>query len=194
MDNLTLKPCSAFGLDAPTVVQIGPYRIAERLDVALASVATRRDRAGDLATAAHAAAVPLPQPARAVPGHPFSALWVAPEMWFIEAPFHSHPDIAADLKTALGDAASVTEQTDAWVRFDLTAPSLTRLLERLSNVDLDAVPVGYASRTVIDHLGCYLVKRAVGDVTLYGPRSSAKSLLHALEVAAVVCVADFSTN
>ena len=194
MDNLTLKPCSAFGLETPTVVQIGPYRIAERLDVALASVASRRDRAGDLATAAHAAGIPLPEPARAAPGDPFSAFWVAPGMWFVEAPFDSHPDIAANLKTALCDAASVTEQTDAWVRFDLTAPSLTPLLERLSNVDLDAVPVGYASRTVIDHLGCYLVKRGQAEITLYGPRSSAKSLLHALEVAAVVCVAAFPTN
>lgn len=185
MDNLTLTPRSAFGLDTPTVAQIGPYRIAERLDVALASVATRRDRAGDLATAAHAAGIPLPDPASAVPGDPFSAFWVTPGMWFVEAPFDSHEDIAALLKTALGDAASITEQTDAWVRFDLSAPSLTPLLERLSNVDLDAVPAGYASRTVIDHLGCYLVKRSMEKVTLYGPRSSAKSLLHTLETTAL---------
>ena len=37
---------------------------------------------------------------------------------------------------------------------------------------------------VIEHLGCYLIKRRQGEVTLYGPRSSAQSLLHALETAA----------
>ena len=185
MDKPILHPLSAFGLTAPTILQIGLYRIAERPDVALASVAVRRGRAGDLATAARALGLPLPDPARAVTGDPFSAFWVAPDMWFVEAPFAGFEDIAAHLKTALGDTASITEQTDAWVRLDLTAHSLTPLMERLSNVDLAAVPVGFASRTVIDHLGCYLVKRDETEVTIYGPRSSAKSLLHALEIAAI---------
>jgi sarcosine oxidase subunit gamma len=88
------------------------------------------------------------------------------------------------LKEALGDAASVTEQTDAWVAFDLAAPDLAPLLERLSNVDFPAVRNGHATRTVIEHLGCYLIRHGQGNVRLYGPRSSAKSLLHALEVAA----------
>jgi sarcosine oxidase, subunit gamma len=51
-------------------------------------------------------------------------------------------------------------------------------------VDFPAAPVGFASRTVIEHTGCYLIKRAAGAATLYGPRSSARSLLHALTVAA----------
>ena len=188
MDKPILHPLSAFGLTAPTILQIGLYRIAERPDVALASVAARRGRAGDLASAAQAVGLPLPDPACAVSGDPFSAFWVAPDMWFVEAPFAGFEDIAVHLKTTLGDTASITEQTDAWVRLDLTAHSLTPLMERLSNVDLAAVPVGFASRTVIDHLGCYLVKRAVTEVTLYGPRSSAKSLLHALEIAAISIV------
>ena len=58
------------------------------------------------------------------------------------------------------------------------------VLERLCNVDFRAVPNGYATRTVIDHLGVYLIKHGPGEVRLYGPRSSAKSLLHALETAA----------
>lgn len=188
MDKPILQPLSAFGLDAPTILQIGPCRIAERLDMVLASVAARRGRAGDLASAARALGMALPDPARAATGDPFSAFWVAPDMWFVEAPLDRCDDIAADLKAAFGDTASITEQTGGWVRFDLTAPSLTPLMERLSNVDLAAVPVGFASRTVIDHLGCYLVKRAVDEVTLYGPRSSAKSLLHALEIAAISVV------
>ena len=88
------------------------------------------------------------------------------------------------MKPALGDADSVTEQTDAWFRFDISSADLTPLFERLSNVDLTLVPTGFASRTVIDHLGCYLVKRAADQVTVYGTRSSAASLLHMLEVTA----------
>ena len=38
----TLKSLTALGHDAAEVVQIGPYRIAERFDVALASLALRR--------------------------------------------------------------------------------------------------------------------------------------------------------
>ena len=177
-----MKARTALGHDAPEVVEIGSCRIVERFDVALASVAMRRGQ--DLTAAARAACVPLPGVARAETGDPFNAFWVTPEMWFVEAPFASHEDIAAHLKGVFGDAASVTEQTDAWVRFDLSAPNLVPMLERLSNVDVAAVPVGFASRTVIDHLGCYLIKRAQGEVTVYGPRSSAGSLLHALEIAA----------
>ena len=83
MDKPILQPLSAFGLSAPTVRQIGPCRIAERLDVALASVAVRRGRAGDLATAARTLGLPLPDPACAVSGDPFSAFWVAPDMWCV---------------------------------------------------------------------------------------------------------------
>lgn len=181
-----MQPVTALGAGEPRVVEVGAYRIAERFDVALGSVAVRRGQ--DLTALAAAAGVPLPGPGRALDGPVYSAFWVTPEMWFVEAA-GGDLDIAAALKAIFGDAASVTEQTDAWVRFDLSAPDLgapdlVALLERLSNVDLARVPVGFASRTVIDHLGCYLIKRGVAQVTLYGPRSSAGSLLHALEVAA----------
>jgi sarcosine oxidase subunit gamma len=178
-----LKAMTALGADAAVVRRIGPLTITERVDVALASVAARRGRMGDLARAAAAAGVPLPGPARHAAGAPYAAFWVAPEMWLIEAPFATHEPIADLLKAALGDAASVTEQTDAWVAFDLAAPDLAPLLERLCNVDFPAVPDGFATRTVIEHLGCYLIRHGQGLVRLYGPRSSAASLLHALEVA-----------
>lgn len=180
----SLHMLTALGAAEPAVHQIGPYRIAERFDVALASVATRKGRDKDVAKAAKAAGVPLPGPAGWLGEEPFAAFWVAPEMWFVEAPFASHQDIVAHLKPLFGDAASLTEQTDAWVRFDLSAPDLAPLLERLCNVDFPALADGYATRTVIEHTGCYLIRRGKGEVTLYGPRSSARSLLHAVEVAA----------
>ena len=181
----SLMALTALGAREPAVVEIGPLRITERTDLALASVAARRGRMADLAAAARTAGVPLPEAARHQAGAPYSAFWTAPEMWFVEAPFASHELIADLLKVSLGDAASVTEQTDAWVAFDLAAADLAPLLERLCNVDFPSVPNGYATRTVMEHLGVYLVKLDQGAVRLYGPRSSAQSLLHALEGAAV---------
>jgi sarcosine oxidase, subunit gamma len=179
-----LKTMTALGAHEPAVMTVGPVKITERFDVALASVAARRGRFGDLETAAKAIGLPLPDPARFTAGEPWSAFWVTPEMWLVAAPFATHELIAAMLKDALGDAASITEQTDAWVVFDLAAPDIAPLLQRLCNVDFQGVPVGYATRTVIEHLGCYLIKEAEDAVRLYGPRSSAESLLHALKIAA----------
>lgn len=180
-----LHAVTALGRAEPLAITVGPLRIAERFDVALASVASRKGRAGEMRAAADRAGIPLPDPARAEARDPWGAFWVAPEAWFVEAPHASHEDIVAHLKPILGDAASITEQTDAWVRFDLAASGLSRVLERLCNVDFVGVPVGFATRTVIEHLGCYLIRRGAGEATVYGPRSSARSLLHALETAAV---------
>jgi len=178
-----LRAMTAMGAHDPHTVTVGPLTVTERFDVALASVAARRGR--DLSEAAKTAGVPLPGPALYQVGVPYSTFWVAREMWFVEAPFASHERIEALLKTAFGDAASITEQTDAWVAFDLAAPDLEPLIERLCNVDFRGVKDGHATRTVIDHLGCYLVRHGNGEARLYGPRSSAQSLLHAVEVAAL---------
>jgi sarcosine oxidase subunit gamma len=178
-----LKSLTALGHDVPEVITTGPYRIAERFDVALASVAVRQGQDKAFAAAAKTAGVPLPGPSMAESGKVFGAFWATPEMWFIEADFATHEDITAALKPAFGETASITEQTDAWVRFDVSGLGLVALFERLSNVDLGKVPDGYATRTVMEHLGVYLVKRS-DMVTLYGPRSSAAVLSHALEVTA----------
>ena len=180
----SLQPLTALGRREATTVTHGPLTISERTDVALASIAARKGRMADLAKAAQTEGVPLPGPAAHQEGSPYSTFWVAPEMWFVEAAYATHELIADLLKSALGDAASITEQTDAWVAFDLTADDLTPLLERLCNVDYATRPAGYATRTVMEHLGVYLIKHGPGAARLYGPRSSAESLLHALETAA----------
>ncbi len=181
-----LRAMTALGAHAPARLTVGPLTITERFDLALASVAERRGRGADLARAAGAAGLPLPEPARYRAGTPFATFWVAPGMWFAEADFASHELIADQLRSTLGDAASVTEQTDAWVIFDLVARDgrLAALLERLCNVDFTAAPDGFATRTVIDHLGVYLIRQGADAARIYGPRSSAQSLLHALEAAA----------
>ena len=182
-DQSGLQPLTALGQLAPETVTIGPFTITERMDTALASVATRRGRETDVARAAGTAGIPQPGPG-AYASQTLAAFWLSPEMWMVEAPFATHQDIRAALLVGFADAASITEQTDAWVRFDLSAANLPSLMERLCNVDLARAPDNAATRTVIDHLGCYLIKRSATEITLYGPRSSAHSLHHALTVAA----------
>ncbi|KAF0113584.1 MAG: sarcosine oxidase subunit gamma [Rhodobacteraceae bacterium] len=180
----SLIAMTALGAREPAIITRGPLTITERFDVALASVAARKGRMADVAKAAEKAGIPLPGPAAHQQGTAYSAFWTASEMWFVEAPFATHELIADLLKSALGDAASITEQTDAWVVFDLAASDLARVLERLCSVDFSSVPAGYATRTVLEHLGVYLIKHGPGAARVYGPRSSAESLLHALETAA----------
>ena len=179
-----LKAVTSLGQDAPVVMEIGPYRIVERVDVALASLAIRRGCNDAFLKASKSAKLPLADIARAQSGAVYHCFWLSSEQWMIEAPFASHEDITAHLKSIFGNAASITEQTDAWVRFDVTAKDLQPLFERLCNQDVAAAPIDFATRTMIDHLGCYVIKRAASEITIYGPRSSAQSLLHAIEAAA----------
>ncbi len=182
MDKL-LKPLTALGHDAPVVEALGRWKLVEVFDVALASVAPRRGREAEVAKLAATAGIPLPEVARFAAGPVFGAFWLTPDMWMVEAPLAGHEDIRAALLAVFGGTASVTEQTDAWVRFDIDGPDLPRLFVKLCNVDLAGAADGFATRTVVEHIGCYLVKRGQ-VVTLYAARSMAESLHHALHLAA----------
>ncbi len=187
MDNL-LKPLSPLGHDTTHSVVIGPVTITENTGVALASLASRLGQEKLVAKAAKTAGIPQPGPGASTTDAVYGAFWLGPEQWMIEAPFVSHEDIVSILKPVFGEAASLTEQTDAWVRFDLEGADLPRLFERLCGYDLRASGAGAATRTMIEHLGCYVVLRQKGSpadtVSVYGPRSSAHSLHHALITAA----------
>lgn len=182
MADLMLKPITPLGNDLPTRVTIGPVTISEVVDTALASLAQRMGQ--DISAAAKGAGIPLPAAGRWEQGASYAAFWLSPEMWMVEAPFASHEDIVAQLKPVFGEAASITEQTDAWARFDVSGDHLPRLFERLCNYDLTRHGAGSASRTMIEHLGCYVAIREANRVSVIGPRSSAASLFHALETAA----------
>ena len=179
-----LKSLTPLGHDTPITETIGAVTITENTGTALASLASRLGREAEVASAAAAAGIALPGPGRSLSATIYAAIWLGPEQWMIEAPFTTHEDITAHLKPIFGEAASITEQTDAWVRFDITASDLPALFERLCNHDLRRAGVGAATRTVIDHLGCYVIRRSETEVTILGPRSSAHSLHHALTTAA----------
>jgi sarcosine oxidase subunit gamma len=178
-----LKALTPMGETDALVEVVGPVTIVENLGVALASLASRLGQEEAVHKAAKAAGIVLPGPGRIENGSVYNAFWLGPEQWMIEAPYASHEDIVAVLKPLFGEAASITEQTDAWVRFDLTADDLPKLFERLSNFDIAKAGIGAATRAVIDHLGCYVVRRTARQISVLGPRSSAQSLHHALVTA-----------
>lgn len=178
-----LRPLSALGRSSLAPDAVGPVTIAESMDAALASLAARRGREAELQARAADAGIPLPGPGEAAVQGDWGAFWMSPGMWFVEAPYASHGDIVTHLKPLFGDSASLTEQTDAWVRFEVTGP-LQPLFERVCNLDLHRFVPGSATRTVIEHLGVYAIRRSPEVMTLLGPRSSAASLRHALLAAA----------
>lgn len=69
--------------------------------------------------------MPLPAATRWAAGKTYAALDGARDV-VRRAPLATHEDIVAQLKPAFGDAASITEQIGAWVRFDLSAPTWAR--------------------------------------------------------------------
>lgn len=184
MADQRLKPITPLGHATPHGVTLGPVSITEVTDTALASLAIRRGEAKAVADIAETAGIPLPPPGTATTAGTYAAFWLSPDMWMIEAPFATHEDIVAILKPHFGETASLTEQTDAWARFDVTGADLPAMFERLCAFDLRAHGPGSATRTVIEHLGCYVVIRAEGHLSVIGPRSSAASVFHALETAA----------
>ncbi|MFY2826341.1 sarcosine oxidase subunit gamma [Ruegeria sp. MALMAid1280] len=151
--------------------------------VALASVAAR---AGLEPKAAEVLAqlidAPVPEVGRWA-GATVKAFWSGPDQWMIEAPYDSHEDLADQVKAVVGDTASVTEQTDAWTRFDLSGDSISAVLELLCQLDLRRLDDGGSARCAIHHLGCFVLRRTPEMVSIFGPRSSAGSLHHAIVTA-----------
>lgn len=166
--------------------RIGGITIVENPDLALASLTTRMGRDGDVAKAAKKLfGFVLPEPGRMESKGDWAAFWTGPGQWMVTAPFISHEDIASIVKAGIGDAASITEQTDGWARFEVEGARAVDMFERLAAAPTRRMQAGDAVRTAMEHLGCFLLCNVTGHgFSVIGPRSSAASLHHALSVAA----------
>lgn len=184
MAEVNLQPLNALGGAEPARDVIGAVEIFEVPAIVLASLASRRGQEQAVAASALAMGLALPGPGKASASTPCAALWLGPDQWLVMADSPTHEDIAAILQAAFGPAASITEQTGGWVCFDLRGPALPRLFEILCPLDTATMAPGSGTRTVIEHLGCYVICLAQGWFRLFGPRSSARSLYHALVTAA----------
>ena len=113
-------------------------------------------------------------------------LGMQPDQLFVlfEAP---DPDRAVEtVAAALGPAAYVTDQSDSWAMLRIAGPGVRKALERLCPLDLDdvAFPQGRVARTVMEHLAVIILRDGADSFLLMSPRSSARSFLHAVELAA----------
>jgi sarcosine oxidase subunit gamma len=182
----SLRPLTALGGSSPQQDRIGALTIVETPDVALASVAARLGQEAVCRKALGGAlGAAVPEPGKALLVDPVSALWMGPDQWLLWARHQSHELLADGIKTELGAAASVTEQNDAWVCFDVSGPSVVDLSERLCAAPARRMRTGDAQRTAIHHMGCFLIVLEAGqEFRFVAPRSSAGSFHHALVTAA----------
>ncbi|WP_050604204.1 sarcosine oxidase subunit gamma [Ruegeria sp. 6PALISEP08] len=180
-----LKPITPLGSDTPRQDVIGTITITEVVDQALASVAARTDQGATVRDAmSDKTGLALPDVGKSAEVGPYSAFWMGPDQWMITAAHDSHELLAAELKSSLGDKASVVEQTDGWCRFDVAGAALCDLFERLCNAPVRTMKPGAAIRTTAEHLGVFLQRLADDRIAVFGPRSSAGSLHHGLVAAA----------
>ena len=74
-----------------------------------------------------------------------------------------------------------TDQTDAWVVLEISGPDTMAAMERLCPLDLASFETGTSGRTVMEHMGAFVVKIEDNRFWLMSASSSAASFLHAVE-------------
>jgi sarcosine oxidase subunit gamma len=181
-----LTALTPLGAQGARVTTFDGVEITENPDWALASVAARQDRQKQLSAAAKKLlGGALPGVSLVSGTSEISAFWIGPEQWMFQAPFATHEDLAAQLKKALKDTASVVEQTDGWVRFEVKGARAMDVFERLCALDTRAMATGHVTRTAIEHMSCFVICQKAGHAfSVLGARSSAASLHHAMCTAA----------
>jgi sarcosine oxidase subunit gamma len=180
-----LEPITALGNTSARVDKFQHITLTENDDLALASLAARLGQEKTCQTALKKLLGDVPGPGRAQFQNPEEGFWMGPNQWMIAAPRDTHELLALTLKDTFGTAASVTEQTGAWVVFDVQGAAMPDLCERLCAVPIRTMSAGDAHRTVIHQLGCFVMRRTThGHIRIFGPRASAGTLHHAILTAA----------
>lgn len=177
-----LIPLTALGGTAPRSVTHGALTITENPGLALASLALRRG-GGEPAPFGLA----LPGPGHWSQTGGVAAFWTGPGQWMLEAEGRAESDFAAEVAAAC-HGCSITEQTDAFVAFEIDsatgAAPILALMAKLVNLDTVAFAPGHATRTGFEHMSVFVIRRAERRLALLGMRSAAETLWHALETAA----------
>lgn len=177
-----LVPITALGGSAQRVETFGVLTLRENASLGLASLALRTGQAVPAPFG-----LTLPGVGGAAFSGPIGAFWTGRDQWMIMAENKAETDFAASLKAEVPQA-SVTEQTDGWVAFDISARdgagSVEAAMRKLINIDPKALGPGRATRTGLEHMSVFVIRSAVDRCTFVGMRSYAEALWHALGVAA----------
>ena len=179
-----LHAVSPLGFTTPHKDMVGAYAISEVTDRAMVSVTARKNCGAAVTTILTKI---LKQPAPKVGGYcagEIEAFWIGQSQWMLAAPFDEYEDIVVSFADTFKSKASLTEQTDGWCRFAIIGPDIDRLCTLLCNLDTRASTTGTASRTSVEHIGCFFIRVADDCLHVIGPRSSAGSLYNAISVAA----------
>lgn len=174
-----LIPMTALGARTPRVLAAGPLTLTERPEIALASLALRR---GAVPPAPFGLVLPGPGETAAL--GEVTAVWTGPGQWMIAGEGLAGTGFAERVAAA-APGTSVTDQTDGWVWLEMTGPAdgILSVAERLVNLPPAALAPGHATRTGLHHMSVFLVRPAPGRLAIWGMRSAAGSLWHAIATA-----------
>lgn len=176
-----LAPLCALGGKTPRVDRYAGVTLSENPNLALASVGARMGQETECkAQLAQVIGADAPCPGKAVLRLPELAVWIGPDQWMLAAPLDPDEDLDLKLGSQFAKVASVTEQTDAWVCFDLQGDGIEAVLQLCCNIDIERMRIGDATRTAIHYMGVHVIRTAADALILLGARSSAASLHHAL--------------
>ncbi|PIB24028.1 hypothetical protein BFP76_01895 [Amylibacter kogurei] len=77
----------------------------------------------------------------------------------------------------------VTDQSDGWVALEISGENVILALERICPIDLhtDKFLIGHFARTMMEHMGCIILRTDTQTYQLFSASSSAESFLHAVE-------------
>ena len=176
---LDLKPSTALGLSQPKTLKHGALSLAENSALALASLALRRG-----ADVPCLFGLTLPGPGAWAAEGGVAAFWTGPNQWMIEAQGRAESDFAAEVVVAC-PGQSVSEQTDGFVAFEIRseagAKPILGLMAKLINIDPRLFVPGSATRTGVEHMSVFVIRREEHHLAVLGMRSAADTLWHALE-------------
>ncbi len=174
-----LVPITALGGAIPQRLRFGALELAENDDLALASLSLR---AGQPQPTPFGLDLPGPGGWRAG-ADGISAFWTGPGQWIVEGAGRARQDFATMVHEA-APGVLVTEQTDGFVVFEIAssagATPVLALLERLMNIDIATLGPGCATRTGLEHMAVFVVRRAEDRLAVIGMRSAAGTLWHVL--------------
>ena len=181
MAKIMLRPTSQLG---NADISVGSNRILERADLAIVSVAVPNGEEASLTRALKDSwALSLPDARQTSVSGDTRAIRTASDQLFLVFS-HDTPDAEPFVQSRLNGAGYTTDQTDVWVALSVSGPDTLAALERICPLDLDlgVFPVDASARTIMEHMGAFILRLGETEFLLLSPSSSAASFLHAVEL------------